>query len=44
MARAFADAVAAGRSAYVSGAMPPRDIAQPSSPVVGQPFWHHAVE
>ena len=40
MAKAFADAVNAGHSAYQSGAMPPREAAQPSSPVVGQPFWH----
>lgn len=40
MARAFANAVEAGRAAYCSGAMPARDAAQPSSPVVGQPFWH----
>jgi len=44
MARAFADAVAAGHAASQSGAMPPRDIAQPSSPVVGQPFWHQVVD
>ncbi len=41
MARAFALAIEAGRVAYEAGAMPPRDVAQPSSPVVGQPFWHH---
>ncbi|MGS2724216.1 thiazole synthase [Porticoccus sp. GXU_MW_L64] len=40
MAGAFGQAVAAGRSAYTAGAMPARDIAAPSSPVVGQPFWH----
>ncbi|WIO74093.1 thiazole synthase [Porticoccaceae bacterium LTM1] len=41
MAEAFGQAVTAGRSAYKAGAMPARDIAAPSSPVVGQPFWHH---
>lgn len=41
MAQAFGQAVTAGRSAYMAGAMPARDIAAPSSPVVGQPFWHH---
>ncbi|MCV6605446.1 MAG: thiazole synthase [Porticoccaceae bacterium] len=41
MARAFGQAVEAGRSAHLAGAMPARDIAAPSSPVVGQPFWHN---
>ncbi len=40
MASAFSNAVDAGRAAYQSGAMPARDAAQPSSPIVGQPFWH----
>jgi thiazole synthase len=40
MARAFKEGINAGRNAYLSGPMPPRDIAKPSSPVVGQPFWH----
>jgi thiazole synthase len=42
MAGAFADAVNAGRAAYRSGAMPAQDSAQPSTPVLGTPFWHHA--
>lgn len=42
MARAFALAVEAGRSAYEAGIMPPRDFASPSTPVVGTPFWHAA--
>ena len=42
MAKAFADAVQAGRSAYLSGAMSEQDAAQPSTPVLGTPFWHHA--
>lgn len=42
MAGAFADAVQAGRSAYLSGAMQAQDAAQPSTPVLGTPFWHHA--
>ncbi|ROS01617.1 thiazole synthase [Sinobacterium caligoides] len=41
MAQAFAAAVAAGRAAYRAGAMPARDTAAPSSPVVGVPFWHN---
>lgn len=40
MATGFSQAVSAGRSAYLAGPMPPRDIASPSSPVVGVPFWH----
>ncbi len=40
MAEAFARAVSAGRQAYEAGPMPARDMAQPSTPVAGQPFWH----
>ncbi|MBD3669002.1 MAG: thiazole synthase [Kangiella sp.] len=39
MAEAFKDAVSAGRKAYQAGAMPQRDLAQPSTPVLGTPFW-----
>ena len=42
MAGAFADAVAAGRAARLAGAMQPQASAQPSTPVLGTPFWHHA--
>lgn len=42
MAGAFADAVKAGRAAYQSGAMQAQDSAQPSTPVLGTPFWHQA--
>jgi thiazole synthase len=41
MAGAFADAVAAGRAARQAGAMAPQEAAQPSTPVLGTPFWHH---
>ena len=41
MARAFQNAVNAGRGAYLSGAMQPQENAQPSTPVLGTPFWHH---
>ncbi len=41
MAGAFADAVQAGRSAFLSGAMVAQDAAQASTPVLGTPFWHH---
>jgi thiazole synthase len=37
MARAFAAAVEAGRSAYLAGPMEPRDMAAPSTPVIGRP-------
>ena len=35
------NAVRAGRSAFLGGAMSPQDSAQPSTPVLGTPFWHH---
>ena len=41
MAGAFADAVSAGRAARTAGAMTPQESAQPSTPVLGTPFWHH---
>ena len=41
MAGAFADAVQAGRSAFLAGAMVAQDAAQASTPVLGTPFWHH---
>ncbi|MCP2041479.1 thiazole synthase [Neisseria sp. HSC-16F19] len=40
MATAFAQAVAAGRQAYLAQPMVPRQQAQASTPTVGQPFWH----
>jgi thiazole synthase len=42
MAGAFADAVQAGHNAFLAGAMQAQDTAQPSTPVLGTPFWHHA--
>lgn len=41
MAGAFADAVRAGRSAFLAGAMAEQASAQASTPVLGTPFWHH---
>ena len=41
MAGAFADAVQAGRAARCAGAMSEHTAAQPSTPVLGTPFWHH---
>jgi thiazole synthase len=40
MAGAFAQAVQAGRSAFLGGAMIEQETAQPSTPVLGTPFWH----
>jgi thiazole synthase len=42
MARAFRLAVEAGRLGFEAGLMEPRDVASPSTPVVGTPFWHAA--
>jgi thiazole synthase len=42
MAGAFADAVQAGRAAYLGGVMAEQHAAQPSTPVLGTPFWHQA--
>jgi thiazole synthase len=39
MADAFAKAVAAGRLAFEAGLIEPRDMAQPSTPVAGTPFF-----
>ncbi len=38
MAAAFAKAIEAGRLAYLAGVMPPRDMASPSTPVIGLAF------
>jgi thiazole synthase len=40
MARAFALAVEAGRLGYEAGVMQERELASPSTPTVGTPFWH----
>ncbi len=39
MAAAFGEAVRAGRRAFDAGLMPPRDMAVPSTPVAGTPFF-----
>lgn len=41
MAQAFAKAIEGGRLAYEAGLMPERSLAQPSTPTLGTPFWHH---
>ncbi len=40
MAKAFADAVRAGRQGFEAGLMQPRDMGSPSTPTIGTPFWH----
>ena len=39
MARAFGQAVEAGRAAFLAGPMPPRDMAAPSTPVLGKAMF-----
>ncbi len=40
MARAFAQSIAAGRSAYLSGVIKPQDEGSASTPLLDRPFWH----
>jgi thiazole synthase len=40
MAEAFSGAIDAGRAAHEAGLMVRRQTAEPSTPTVGQPFWH----
>lgn len=42
MASAFANAIQAGRDAYLAGLMLKRQTASASTPTIGQPFWHQA--
>jgi thiazole synthase len=44
MARAFAAAIEAGRMGYEAGLMPVRDMAVPSTPVAGTPFFDFGPE
>ena len=39
MACAFSNAIDAGRLAYLSDPIEERNMAAPSTPVVGTPFW-----
>lgn len=39
MAKAFAEGVRAGRNAFEAGLMIPREMAAPSTPTLGTPFW-----
>lgn len=40
MSHAFRSAVEAGRHSYLAKAMPEKDVASPSTPTMGMPFWH----
>jgi len=40
MAKAFSQAISAGRLAWEAGLMQTRQTATPSTPTIGQPFWH----
>lgn len=40
MAKAFSGSIQSGRLAYQAGLMPARQTAVPSTPTIGQPFWH----
>lgn len=40
MAVAFAKAIEAGHLAANAGLLPPRDLASPSTPILGTPFWN----
>jgi len=40
MANAFANAVKAGRDAFLGGVMQAQESAQASTPLIGTPFWH----
>jgi thiazole synthase len=42
MSQAFAQAVAAGRQAFLGGAMQAQTSAQASTPLIGTPFWHQS--
>lgn len=42
MAKAFKYAAVAGREGYLAGRMPEKQIAQPSTPTIGMPFWHQS--
>ena len=40
MAEAFKHALRAGRLGYEAGRIPEKDLAAPSTPTLGTPFWH----
>lgn len=41
MAQAFSAAIKAGEQGYLAGIMDKRQTAQPSTPTLDTPFWHH---
>lgn len=42
MAGAFAQAIEAGRQAFLSGIIAPQDKASASTPLIDRPFWHQS--
>lgn len=42
MAAAFAQSIDAGHRAFQAGLMTKRQTAEPSTPTIGQPFWHRS--
>lgn len=44
MASAFRLAVESGRLAHEAGILPKRDLAEPSTPTIGQPFWQNSLQ
>lgn len=40
MSKAFGLAIQSGRLAFEAGPMLPRELASPSTPIIGTPFWH----
>ncbi|NVK26344.1 MAG: thiazole synthase [Gammaproteobacteria bacterium] len=42
MAQAFKYAALSGRMGYLAGKMPKKQVAQPSTPTLGMPFWHNS--
>jgi thiazole synthase len=42
MAAAFANAIDSGREAFNAGLMLKKQTASPSTPTIGQPFWHQS--
>lgn len=44
MAKAFADAVSAGRNGYLAGIITPQEKGTPSTPLLDKPFWHQGTK
>lgn len=42
MAEAFKYALLAGRNGYEAGAIKEKNLAKPSTPIIGTPFWHQS--